>query len=318
MTIAGNSVGSNYSQAEVRQSRRLDTDSKVREATLTSAQQLSPGDIQANQRFYNKTIDDVEGVRNGTIGNCIKIEPSIWDKIFPGRSDDKRVDDATAPHLFDNKKAGQVRSDYQQAYREAKRERARAEREVEKLGPGDHTLSNGDKVKVSEDPLTHKKTVTTTRPDGTTKTVSYDPKNPNSVDVKTTNPDGTSSELHQNGTSVSKSRTDAEGKTTKDSFSLDLENQPVRETTGPGKEDYTKTTANQDGSTDTRTEIYEEDGVPVYKDQHEEPGWHFPRPPVEPHPWPPIMPHPWWRARNGQDGLDRDSIPGLKPLVTQQ
>jgi len=317
MAIPGNSVGSNYNQPDVRQPRRLDTDQKVREATLTSAQQLSPADIQANQQFYNKTLDDVEGVRGGIIGNCGQIDPSIWDKIFPGRNDDKRVDDATAPHFFDNKKAGEVRSDYQKAYREAKRERARAEREVEKLGPGEHTLSNGDKVNVSENPFTHKKTVTTTKPDGTTKTVSYDPKNPNSVDVKTTNPDGTSSELHQNGTSVSKSKTDAEGKTVKDSFQLDPENQPVRETTGPGADDYTKVTANDDGSTDTRTEIYKEHGFPVYEDKHEDPGWHFPHPPVEPHPWPPILPHPWWRARN-DDGLDRETIPGLRPLIAQQ
>ena len=81
------------------------------------------------------------------------------------------------------------------------------------------------------------KVETTTKPDGTTKTVSYDPKNPNSVDVKTTNPDGTSSELHQKGTEVSKSTTDARGKTIKDSYSLDSENNPVKESTGPGEDD---------------------------------------------------------------------------------
>ncbi|MBX3167289.1 MAG: hypothetical protein KF760_07745 [Candidatus Eremiobacteraeota bacterium] len=310
MAIPSNSVSSNYNQVDVRQTRRLDTDQKIREATLTSSQELSPGEIQAHQNFYNKTVGDVDGVRNGIIGDCAKIDPSIWDKIFPGRNDDKRVEDATAPHLFDNKKAKDVRSDYQKAYREAKRERARAEREVEKLGPGEHTLSNGDKVKVSENPFTGKKTVTTTRPDGTTKTVSYDPKNPNSVDVKTTNPDGTSSELHQKGTEVSKSTTDTQGKTTKDSYHLDLENNPVKETTGPGEDDYTKITANDDGSTDTRTEIYKEDGVPVYEDKHEKPGWLFPHPPIHPHP--PILPHPWWRARNPEDDFDRHSIPGLR------
>jgi hypothetical protein len=312
MAIPSNSVGSNYNQVDVRQTRRLDTDQKIREATLTSSRELSPGVIQAHQNFYNKTVGDVEGVRDGSIGKCGQIDPSIWDKIFPGRNDDKRVEDATAPHLFDNKKAKDVRSDYQKTYREAKRERARAEREAEKLGPGEHTLSNGDKVTVSENPFTHKKTVTTTRPDGTSKTVSYDPKNPNSVDVKTTNPDGTSSELHQNGTQVSKSTTDAQGQTTKDSYHLDLENNPVKESSGPGKEDYTRVKANDDGSTDTRTEIYEENGEPVYEDKHEEPGWHFPHPPIQPQPWPPIFPNPWWRARNPEDDFDRHAMPGLE------
>ncbi len=311
MAISSNSIGSNYSQVDVGQTRRPDTEQKIREATLTSSRQLSPGQIQDHQNFYNKTVGDVGGVRNGIIGNCAQIDPSIWDKIFPGRTDDKRVEDATAPHLFDNQKAKEVRSDYQKAYREAKRERARAEREAEKLGPGEHTLSNGDKVTVSEDPCTHKKTVTTKRPDGTTKTVSYDPKNPNSVDVKTTNPDGTSSELHQNGTRVSKSNTDAQGQTTKESYHLDPEGNPVKETSGPGKEDYTKVTANDDGSTDTRTEIYEEDGEPVYEDKHEESGWHFPKPPIHPEPWSPILPCPWWRARNPQDDFDRQAVPGL-------
>lgn len=311
MAIPSNSVGSNYNQVDVRQARRLDTEQKIREATLTSSQQLSPTEIQSHQNFYNKTIGDMDGVRNGEIGGLGKVNPDIWDQIFPGRKDDKRVEDATAPHLFDNQKAKDVRSDYQKAYREAKRERARAEREAEKLGPGEHTLSNGDKVTVTENPFTHKKTVTTTRPDGTSKTVSFDPKNPNSVDVKTTNPDGTSSELHQNGTEVSKSKTDWQGKTTKESYHLDLFDNPVKETSGPGEDDYERVKANDDGSTDTRTEIYkEENGTPVYEDKHEEPGWHFPHPPFEPQP--PILPHPWWRARNPEDDFDRQSIRGLE------
>jgi hypothetical protein len=312
MAIPSNSIGSNYNQVDARPARRLDTEQKIREATLTSTQELSPTQVQAHQTFYNKTVEDVDGVRGGIIGGCGKLDPDIWDKIFPGRKDDKRVEDATAPHLFDNQKAKDVRSDYQKAYREAKRERARAERQAEKLGPGEHTLSNGDKVTVSENPFTHKKTVTTTSPDGTTKTVTFDPKNPNSVDVKTKNADGTSSELHQNGTEVSKSKTDWQGKTTKESYHLDPFDNPVKETTGPGEDDYERVKANDDGSTDTRTEIYkEENGEPVYEDKHEDPGWHFPRPPVFPHP--PILPTPWWRARNPQDDFDRQAIPGLEP-----
>lgn len=320
MAISSNSVGSNYNQVDIRQPRRLDTEQKIKEATLTSAQQLSPGDVQAHQTFYNKTVDDVDGIRNGSVGKCDQLKPDIWDKIFPGRNDDKRVDDATAPHLFDNNKAEDLRSDYQKTYREAKRERARAEREAEKLGPGNHTLSNGDKVNVKEDPFTGKKTVTTTKPDGTTKTVSFDSKNPNSVDVKTTNPDGTTTELEQNGSSVSKSTTGADGKTTKDAYHVDLAGDPVRETSGPGEEDYQRTTAHDDGSTDTRTEIYEENGQPVYEDRHQPPGWHFPHPPHPPHPvdpfppFPPILPQPWWRARNADDGFDRGGIKGLQPL----
>ncbi|MFN8610407.1 MAG: hypothetical protein U0931_22910 [Vulcanimicrobiota bacterium] len=312
MAISSNSIGSNYNQADIRQPRRLDTEQKIREATLTSAQQLSPSEVQAHQTFYNKAVDDVDGVRNGSVGQCIKMDPDVWDKLFPGRNDDKRVDDATAPRLFDNKGAQDLRSDYQRTYREAKRERARAEREAAKLGPGDHVLSNGDRVNVKEDPCTGKKTVTTTRPDGSTKTVTFDSNDPNSVDVRSTNPDGSSSELHQNGSSVSRSTTSTDGKTTTEDYSVNLNGDPVRVSRGPGKEDYQRTTAHDDGSTDTRTEIYEEDGQPVYEDRHQQPGWHFPNPPVDP--FPPIFPQPWWRTLNADDGFDRSSIKGLQPL----
>ncbi|MBS2034257.1 hypothetical protein JST97_04675 [bacterium] len=312
MAISSNSVGSNYHQADIRQPRRLDTEQKIREATLTSAQQLSPAEVQAHQTFYNKAVDDVDGVRNGSVGNCIGMGPDVWDRLFPGRNDDKRVEDATAPHLFDNGQARDLRSEYQRTYREARRERARAEREAQKLGPGNHVLSNGDRVNVSEDPATGKKTVTTTKPDGTTKTVTFDSNKPNSVDVRTTSPDGTSTELHQDGTSVSRASTGVDGKTTSDAYSLDLNGNPVRETTGPGEEDYQRTTAREDGSTDTRTEIYEENGQPVYEDRRQPPGWHFPDPPVDP--FHPILPQPWWRARSADDDFDRGTIKGLRPL----
>ena len=306
-----------------RQPRRVDTEAKIQAATLTGADQLSPGEIKEHQQFYNKTIGDVDNIRGGLVGGCIHLDDSILDKLFPHRKDDKRVDDATSPHIFDNHQAEEVRGDYKKAYNEAKRERTRAERQAEKLGPGTHQLSNGDKVNVSIDKETGKKTVTTTRPDGTRKTVSFDPNEPNTVDVSTRHPDGRREELHQDGTTVTREKTDFSGRSTSDRFSLDKEGDPVRETSGPGEDDYRKTTAHDSGSTDTRELIYrEDDGTPVYEDKHQSPGWEFPKPhpwpPIGgPHPWPPvgpILPFPWWRERQPDDRWDRNRIPDLVPF----
>ena len=321
MAIHSNSVGSSAGQIQpqvTRQARAAQTEAKIQAATLTGADKLSPGEIKEHQQFYNKTIGDVDGIRGGRVGGCIKMDEGILDRLFPHRKDDKRVDDATAPHLFDNNQAEDLRGDYKKTYNEAKRERTRAERSAEKLGPGDHQLSNGDKVNVSIDKETGKKTVTTTKADGTTKTVSFDPKEPHSVDVTTEHPDGRREELHQDGTTVSKEKTDSCGRTTRDRFSLDKDGDPVRETSGPDKDDYTRTTANDDGSTDTRELIYREDnGQPVYEDKHHKPGWEFPKPHPLPHPWPPfppILPHPWWRERQPEDRWHRNQIPDIVPF----
>lgn len=299
------------------QTRRVDTQNKIQEATLSGTERLSSQDIQAHQQFYNKTVSDLDGIRGGLVGGCVNLDESVLDKLFPHRKDDKKVDEATSPNIFDNKGAEGLRADYKKAYNEAKRERARAERQAEKLGPGDHQLSNGDKVNVKIDEKTGRRTVTTTRPDGTVKTVSFDPKQPNSVDVTTRNPDGSTSKLRQQGTEVTREKTDVFGRHTEERFSLDEKGNPVRETSGPGEEDYTRVTANDDGSTDTRNEIYEENGQPVYEDTHQPPGWEFPKPHPCPPKWPPIgpiLPYPWWRERRPEDHWERDRIPDLVPF----
>ena len=294
---AGRIHGAGYDLQALRQNRATKLEARVQEATLAPTKELSSKDIKEHQGFYNNTVGDIDGIRGGggIAGGILGGLNSDWmDKMFPAEKSSREVDKATRNHIFDNKDAKGLREDYNKTHDEARRERAIAVREADKMGPGDHTLSNGDKVNVSVDKETGKKTVTTESPDGSTKTVTFDSKNPDSVNVSKTDSHGNTTTLDQQGTTVTKSESNMFGQTTSNEYSLDKKGNPVRETTGPGEDDYKKTTANGDGSTDTRNLIYkDENGKPVYEDKHEDPSWKCPDWP-KPQPFPPPFPHPHW------------------------
>lgn len=267
--------------------RQTQLEAKVQEATLTSAQTLSPAEIQEHQNFYNTTVADVDAVRSGKVGNFASVDAAVAKRMFPFDGDMRTVGKATTPNPHDNKEAAEVKSEYNKDFKEARKERARAQREVDKMGPGHHKLSNGDEVDIKKDPKTGVETVTTKHGDGTTETVHFDEKNPDKVTVEKTAKDGTRETLEQDGTTVSKSKTDKDGKTVKDTFTIDDKGRAVRERTGPNSDDDLKTTVNPDGSTDDRKLIYkDENGHPVYEDKHHDPRVKV----VRPTPHPPVCP----------------------------
>lgn len=251
-----NTTAHNIATGGARESRRPEVTSKVDSAKLDASTTLTAEQALQTAAYCNQAVDHVDKARS-----CADVD---FDKLFPHRNDDKKVDEATKPNPKDNEEAAEVRSEYKKAYREAKRERARAVRLVEKLGPGEHKLSNGDQVNIKVDKETGQKTVTTTKPDGTVKTVTFNDSDPQSVAVTTKHPDGSKESLTKNGTEVTKTKTDQDGNSIKTRFGLDEKGNPVKETSGPSDDDYKKVVANKDGSTKSRIKLFHEEGVDVY------------------------------------------------------
>lgn len=237
MAINPNIGSTNFqgtSAASLRESRRADVESKIQEATLSPNSQLSSQEVREHQGFYNQSVENIDKLRGSEGGALSGIDHARMCRCFPGLSDVDKVRNATAPSIFDNKEAKQLKKEYRDAFQEARRERASAERQARKLGPGTHKLSNGDTVTVKIDKASGQTTVSTKGKDGSSKTVSFNKKDPNSVVVTKTNADGTKTKLSQRGTRVAKSTTDQCGKKVTNEYSIDDKGRPVRETWGRG------------------------------------------------------------------------------------
>lgn len=275
---------------ENRAVRRAELDGRVEEATLSPVRTLAPGEVREHQAFSNGVIGDLDRIKIGTLGG-LGGNFHILTDLFETRAE-RRVREATTPDLRDNDQAREIKDEYRDAMAEAKRERAQASRQAQKLGPGHHLLENGDRVDVREDPRTGRTTVTTRRPDGSSKTVEYDRNDPDHVQVTRHSRDGGESTLEQDGTTVRRTESGRNGEGTSTTYRIDREGRPVRDTEGPGADNHEITTVNDDGSTDTRRMVYrDEDGEPVWKHKHRdsEGGFHIPHVPA----LDPPMPHPW-------------------------
>lgn len=250
------------------QERQIARDASVEASSLQlSTAQFTPEAVNAHQSIYNQALADGSRINSGfPLLSGIKWFLSIFD--------DRAVRGATKPNPADNDDARQIKKEYRDAYKEAKKERAQASRIAEKLGPGVHHLSNGDTVTVRKDPKTGETTVTTKSKDGSTKTVTFDPNDPTTVSVKKVAKDGTEDDLSLDGTNVTRTHVDENGETSQ-SYSIDDQGRPVRETRGPNDDDDEITAVNPDGSTDTRELVYNDDnGNPVYEDRHDNPNTH--------------------------------------------
>lgn len=305
-------IGSAYDAQSLRATRQVDLTNRVQEATLTPEQALTPQEAAQHNGLLNGMVGDCDRLKSGDIGGIPNVTWGGLSQIFGDRQDCNRVHEATKPNWNDNGQAAEVRTEYRKAFAEAQRERTRASREAQKLGPGHHALSNGDQVDVATDPRTGRTTVKTTSQDGTVKTVSFEQKDPSSVEVTKQHPDGTTDSLSRHGTDVSRTHSDGEfGQTTRTDYHIDEQGRPVRERRGPNGDDYDRTTANPDGSSDDRQEIYVDDnGQPVYEDKHQDPRWEpIPLPPWH-DPWRPF-PHPRypWEPEPFQPRPLRDTEP---------
>jgi len=212
--------------------------------------------------FCNATLRDLDSLREPRYSPDLSI-------LFPRTPEEQELYQALLVRSWDNDTAREVKNEYRALLNGVKKDAALARKLVAKLGPGTHTLSNGDVVVISRDRSGNVR-VRTTRSDGSSQEVSYNEKSPQDVRVEERSAEGRSTVTERHGQTVSKT----EGRV-ETSYSLDDQGCPVRERRGPGHDDFVKTTVNKDGSTDTRELLYYQDEVEegedagVYEDTHE-------------------------------------------------
>lgn len=236
---------------------------------VARAREISPaGAVTEAERseaigFYNSAIGDVDQLREPRYTQDLE-------RCFPWPPQEAEFYSKLLVTTSDNDTAREVKREYKELLNEVKKDRTLAEKMVRKLGPGTHQLSNGDSVQISKDREGNVR-VRIEKKDGSVKEISYNEKVAGDARVESTSADGRKTVTERKGQSVSRTQDNVET-----SYSLDGEGRPVREKRGPAHDDYTKTTVNPDGSTDTRELIYYpdepgEDEEGVYEDTHQPP-----------------------------------------------
>ncbi len=243
-----------------REVQRADLVEKVRKSAPAEA--LSEADVKQVTAYYNKALQDVDQVRKPKY-------PQDLSACFPRSAEDAELREKLQVRLQDNDTAREVKDEYTQLLNQVNKESNQAQKMVEKLGPGTHTLSNGDVVEVSQDDSGNVE-VYTESPDGSSKRVFYNTENPSDVRIQSTVPGSPLSQIERKGQTLNVDQNCRRVA----SYSLD-EDRVVRVQVGPAFDDYTKTTVNPDGSTDTRELIYISDEPDangdhnVYEDTHQ-------------------------------------------------
>jgi hypothetical protein len=253
--------------------RPADLTAAVQEATLQPAIALTPQQIQAHNAFYNLIGD-----------NSSKLsDTSLWLPPWPQPDpslqqwlEDMMVGNATAPRFGDNCQASELRKEYRDNYNQVQHEVSQAQELGRRLGPGCHKMENGETVDVKENPNDpNHLTVTITRPDGSSKTTEV---NGDQSSVTYKNQDGSTEKLQQHGTGVTRTDTDANGRTQSWKYHLDADGRPVREYNGTdeyGDKQDVITTANWDGSTNTRRLVGYDGGIPLWEDSYDPPEYPY-------------------------------------------
>ncbi len=212
--------------------------------------------------FCDTALRDLDSLREARYPPDLSI-------LFPRTPEEQELYRALLVRSADNDTAREIKKEYRALLNDIKKDAALARKLVSRLGPGTHTLSNGDVVVISRDRSGNVR-VRTTRADGSSQEVSYNESSPQDVRIRERSADGQTTVTERRGQTVS--RTEGRVET---SYSLDDQGRPVRERRGPGYDDFAKTTVNKDGSTDTRELVYYQDEVEdgedagVYEDTHE-------------------------------------------------
>lgn len=287
-SIGSNPRLGNLDLGAVRAQRQVNREVTVGEAADNMrARVLSPDEIAAHTALHAQALEGIDRLRGGFPGSSLP-------DIFNPPPEDKAVREATDPLESDNAQAEQIKREYRSSFNEARRERALASRQARQLGEGVHEMFNGDTVEVKTDRETGKTTVTTRRPDGSSKTVTFDKGDPSAVDVQSRDAHGREHSLSQRGEQiVRRDPNPFDGHIVERRYDLDDNGRPVRETRGPGLDDYERVRVGPDGSTETRRQTgVDADGNPIYDDIYEShKPWNLP---VNPGPRPfPIVPGPF-------------------------
>ncbi len=245
-----------------RETLRADLVARAREAAPAGT--MTETERQRALGFYDSALVDLDQIRDPKYAQDLAI-------CFPRTPEERELYAALLVKRSDNDAAREVKGEYRRLLNDIKKDAALARKLVSKLGPGTHRLSNGDVVHISRD-RSGNVTVRTESSDGSSKEVSYNTRTPGDVRIEATSADGQTTVTQRQGQTVT--RKEDRVQTT---YSLDGQGRPVREARGPGHDDYTRTTVNKDGSTDTRELLYYSDEVEegqdpaVYEDTHQPP-----------------------------------------------
>jgi len=227
-----------------REVQRADLVEKARAAAQAEA--LSEAEIEELTAFCNSTLQDVDQLRKPKY-------PQDVSSCFPRSLEEIELRNKLRVRLQDNSTAREVKQGYSQLLNDLSGDSATARQMVDKMGPGTHTLSNGDVVEISRDDSGNLE-VFTRSPDGSSKKVFYNSENPKDVRVQNTSADHQMCETERKGQTLTETRNFRETTT----YSME-EDRVVRVECGPALDDHTKTTVNPDGSTQTRELIYVSD-----------------------------------------------------------
>ena len=108
--------------ADLSDLRRVRTQEKLQAAALTGEVGLSSAEIRANLAFYNQALENIGAVRSSG-----KERSQLLD-LLPGTGDYAQVEAATDLQPGDSRELVETRNDYRDAFVEARRQVARAER----------------------------------------------------------------------------------------------------------------------------------------------------------------------------------------------
>ncbi|MBN9415207.1 hypothetical protein ABS71_02400 [bacterium SCN 62-11] len=105
---------------------RIESSNPLQRLERLQQARLSPSEPPLNLagqvRFYDRAIGHLDRLRQGP-----ELTPEQWGRIFPSGEFEERLRRVTAPHFQDNSDAESTRAAVAASFREARRERARAE-----------------------------------------------------------------------------------------------------------------------------------------------------------------------------------------------
>lgn len=253
-------------------SREMDGAAKTRrtEEIRTAIKTDELKDITPERRM--KGIDYLNNVMR-TAGKLVQPGYSALElgKLLILNPEDQAILQATKPNKNDNEQAGEIRSQYKELADGIQKDVNHAKNLVRKLGPGTHTLTdkNGQPVAtvtVKTDAKTGETSVSINNKDGSVSDINYNRNKHSSCTVEKTSPEGEKTVTRREGT-----KCERESGGIRESYDTRGKGAVTKEVVGPGSDDFQKTIANSDGSTDEYNLIYnDENGEPVYDHNHEE------------------------------------------------
>lgn len=252
-----NDINSYYNSDVTRLGRAENVKSVSAEATM-SIEGLSDVDRAKGIGFLNNSSDSISSMQE-------KKYPNNFLDIFKMGISNFKIANATAPRANDNEDAAEIKKEYKDLANEINKELAHAKNLVGKLGEGQHELTDKSGKKVADVNITKDKegniTVDISNVDGSKTKVSYNENKPNDCRVDKVDKEGNKVSMGKGDTTCEKTENGV-----LDRYSLGEKGSVVKETEGPGEDDYKKSVVNKDGSTDNYDMIYKDDnGEPVFE-----------------------------------------------------